>query len=96
MLARRFLMALVPIAGVVVCLIAVLSFVLTIVQNLLPWSPTQSIRDHYLAVGQSYSQGFMAGFFLCLFLMLAGVVVSGLHHRRPESARRREIRAGGG
>lgn len=86
MYPRRLMIAVVPLAGVAVCVIAVVSFVLTIVQNTLPWSPRQTIRDHYLAVGASYSQGFLAGFFLCLFLVLAGIVATGMHHRAPSPA----------
>jgi hypothetical protein len=55
----------------------------TIRNNFLPWYPGLPARDHYIAVGRSYSQGFGAGFFLCFFLMLiAAAVGSWVHERR--------------
>jgi hypothetical protein len=60
-------------AGVALCLSAVGGFVLMIATNKLPWYPGMTVQDHYLEIGRSYSQGFLAGFFLCFFLTVAAV-----------------------
>lgn len=71
---NRWAAILLAVAGAGVCLVALVGFLLTMTQNNLPWQAGQSIREHYLAVGESYSQGFTVGFFLCFFLTL--IVVS--------------------
>jgi hypothetical protein len=68
--------ALVALAGAGICLTAITHFLLTIRYNRLPWSPGQHARDHYLAVGHSYTQGFIVGFFLCLSLAVAAAAVA--------------------
>jgi len=72
----------VAVAGVGVCFSLMFGFVLTIMHNELPWDPNQTVRDHYLAVGDSYSRGFAVGFFLCFFLTVVAVSASGLIERR--------------
>ena len=53
--------------------------------NNLTWQHAQTARAHYLAVGNSYSQGFAIGFFFCFFLALAAAGIgSGLKKRSPE------------
>ena len=69
----RWLAVMVAVTGIGVCLVALIGFVLMILQNNLPWSPEQSIREHYTAVGESYSQGFAVGFFLCFFMIMVAV-----------------------
>ena len=84
---NRWFAILLAVAGAGLCMVALVGFVVSIVQNNLPWSPDQSARDHYLAVGQSYSQGFTVGFFLCFFLTLIAVSVAAMvQHRRETSA----------
>jgi len=63
-------------AGTGVCVAAISHFILTMVNNRLPWSDPFEIRAHYQAVGNSYSQGFLVGFFLCFSLAMAAVGVS--------------------
>ena len=65
---NRWLAILVAVAGAGLSTVALVGFLLTMVRNNLPWAPGQSIRDYYIAVGESYSQGFTVGFFLCFFL----------------------------
>lgn len=68
------------------CLVSLGTFIVTIRNNFLPWYPGLSARDHYIAVGRSYGQGFGAGFFICFFLMLAAAAVgSWVHERRSRS-----------
>lgn len=64
---------LLAVIGAGICLIALVGFLATVNQNNLSWRAEQSIREHYLAVGDSYSQGFTVGFFLCFFLTLIAV-----------------------
>ena len=65
---NRWAAILLAVVGAGVCLIALFGFLSTVNQNNLAWQADQSIREHYLAVGDSYSQGFTVGFFLCFFL----------------------------
>ena len=73
---------LLAIAGAGVCIVAVVGFILTIVQNDLPWHPGQGIREHYVAVGESYSKGFTVGFFLCFSLTVLAISAAALIDRR--------------
>ena len=58
--------------GAVVCTALVLRFVRAYQNNDLGWKKGISPPDFYDALGRHYGEGFLAGFFLCLFLMLAG------------------------
>ena len=72
----RVLTLIVAIAGAGLCLLSLVTFVVTILNNTIPWHPNQSIREHYLAVGRSYGDGFLVGFFLCFFLVMIAVGVT--------------------
>lgn len=77
--------------GIATCVLAIVGFFRKIVSNGLPFHAAQSPREHYLAVGRAYSNGFLAGFFLCFFLVLAALAGSTvLSHYRARSARRRD------
>jgi len=69
-------------AGTGVCVLAISHFIFTIVNNRLPWSAPFEIQAHYQAVGHSYSQGFMVGFFLCFSLAVAAVGLSSWWEQR--------------
>jgi H+/Cl- antiporter ClcA len=63
-------------------------FIGTVINNTLPWHPDLSAREHYQAVGDSYSQGFTVGFFLCFSLALAAVALgTWVQQRRTERER---------
>ena len=79
---NRWAAVLLAFAGAAVCLVALFGFLSTVSQNNLAWQGEQSVREHYLAVGDSYSQGFTVGFFLCFFLTLIAVSARSLLHRR--------------
>jgi len=64
----------VAIAGIGVCVVSLVGFVVQIVTNTLPWSASHGVREYYQAIGQSYSQGFLIGFFLCFFLVMVAVI----------------------
>ena len=81
--ARRVALV-VAVPGLVVCLAFILGFVLRVLHSELPWNGASGTRDHYLAVGSAYSEGFGAGFFLCFFLILFAVGILGFLDRRPE------------
>jgi hypothetical protein len=78
---------LLSVVGAAVCLVALVGFLSTVNQNNLSWRADQSIRDHYLAVGDSYSQGFTVGFFLCFFLILIAVSVRSLLDQRSSAGK---------
>ena len=72
----RWVAILVAVAGLAVCVTAVSVFVHGLANNNLSWHSGQSAREFYLAIGDSYSEGFIVGFFLCFFLVLVAVAVS--------------------
>jgi hypothetical protein len=72
---HRRLALILSIPGIVACLFAIAAFLLDFLHNRLPWLPGASHRGQYLAIGQAFSRGFIAGFFLCFFLMLAAFAV---------------------
>jgi len=81
--------ALAALAGVGVCSAALVHFLFTIMYNKLPWPEAErAARDHYLAVGNSYSQGFVVGFFLSFSLAILAVVFAGwrAQHRAADPA----------
>ena len=53
--------------------------------NDLGWKKNLSPPEFYDALGRHYGQGFLAGFFLCLFLMLVG---AGLQSYRAQRLRK--------
>ena len=67
---NRWIAVSLSLAGAGVCCLGLSGFFLNFVNNTIPWTPGQSMRAHYMAVGQSYGQGFFIGFFFCFFLML--------------------------
>ena len=72
----------IAIPGLLGCLAATTWFVVRILRNELGWHPNLPAREHYQAVGTSYSEGFATGFFLCLFLVLMGAALAGWRERR--------------
>jgi hypothetical protein len=72
---RRWFGIALALLGVGVCLSALLGFITMLWTNNLPSNDTGNVRDYYVVVGRSYSQGFTVGFFLCLFLSLVAVTV---------------------
>jgi hypothetical protein len=63
----------VAVVGAGLCLLSLVTFVMTILNNTVPWRPDQTMREHYLAIGRSYGDGFLVGFFLCFFLVMIAV-----------------------
>jgi hypothetical protein len=61
--------------GAAACVTAIARFVFRVLWNGLAWHPDLPVRDYYLAVGESYAQGFVAGFFFCFFLALAAIAL---------------------
>jgi hypothetical protein len=67
---RKWVVVFLAVVGAGFSLLSLSVFLFEIINNTLPWSPRQSIREYYLAVGDSFSQGFISGFFLCFFLAI--------------------------
>ena len=59
-------------AGALACTGLLLRFILAYRDNDLGWRKGISPPEFYDALGRHYGQGFLAGFFLCLCLMLVG------------------------
>ena len=78
------------IAGTGVCLAALIGFVVTVMNNNLDWRPGQTMRDYYVAIGHSYGDGFLVGFFLCFFLSLAATAVAAGRNRKRSLPQRSE------
>ena len=75
-LQDRKIAVLVALAGASLCIGALIYFVSRIFSNrLLPWDQNLTVQEHYLAVGQAYTQGFSVGFFLCFFMTLIVLAV---------------------
>jgi hypothetical protein len=86
-LRDRWIALVLAVAGIGVCLMSLGTFFMTIHQNTLPWYKGLSAREHYVAVGQSYSHGFAIGFFLCFFLTLIAMAVGSWVRDRTEARR---------
>jgi hypothetical protein len=59
-------------AGAFTCTGLLVRFILAYRDNDLGWRKGISPPEFYDALGRHYGQGFLAGFFLCLCLMLVG------------------------
>jgi hypothetical protein len=59
-------------AGALTCGVLVTGFLRAYQSNDLGWKKGISPPEFYDALGRHYGQGFLAGFFLCLLLMLVG------------------------
>jgi hypothetical protein len=68
--------------GIAACLLAIAAFLLDFLHNRLPFDPAFSHRAQYTALGHAFSRGFVAGFFLCFFLMLVAVSVGTWYEQR--------------
>lgn len=84
---HRPLAAMFALMGVTACVLALSRFLLNWAYNGLAWRPGLTARDHYLAVGHSYAEGFVVGFFLAFFLVVLAVVVSSWAEDRRGRAR---------
>ncbi len=72
----RWSITMIAVIGLAVCATVVGGFLLTMVNNDLPWQESLSAGSYYKAVGSAYSSGFVAGFFFSFFLVLLAVVVA--------------------
>jgi hypothetical protein len=68
--------------GALACAALVVRFIRAYQNNDLGWKRGLSAPEFYATLGQHYGQGFLAGFFLCLFLLLAGAGLEGYRRRK--------------
>jgi hypothetical protein len=72
----RWSLTLIAVVGLAACAVVIGGFLLTMVNNGLPWREGLSAGSYYRAVGSAYSGGFVAGFFFSFFLVLLAVVAA--------------------
>jgi hypothetical protein len=70
-------------AGALTCTALIVRFLLAYRDNMLGWKQGMTPPEFYDALGRHYGQGFLAGFFLCLCLMLLGAGLQS--YRGPRS-----------
>jgi len=74
--------------GAVYCLYLLIGFFRVIAGNRLSWEGTARFtREHYLAVGEAYSQGFAIGFFFCFCLAVIAFVVGNWYEKSVKTRR---------
>lgn len=83
---------LIAIPGVCACVVALVGFFRKIVGNGLEFHAGLTSSEYYRTVGQAYGDGFLAGFFLCFFLVLAVVAIAAMlaRRRKPHLVRRND------
>ena len=85
--SRQFSLV-VAMLGAGYCSYLLIGFLRMIADNRLPWEGTaQFTRDHYLAVGEAYSKGFVVGFFLCFCLAVIAFVVGNWYEKSVRTRR---------
>jgi len=82
-LKRWWIAVLLAFVGAGLSLLSLSVFIFEILNNTIPWYPRQSIREFYVAMGNSFSQGFITGFFLCFFLAMAAASFYRRRHPQP-------------
>jgi hypothetical protein len=79
---NSWISVLIAVPGVCACVVALVGFFRKIVSNGLPFRPGLSASEYYQSVGQAYGDGFLTGFFLCFFLVLAVLALGAIQARR--------------
>ncbi len=70
------------------CLYLLIGFLRIIAGNRLAWEGSARFtREHYLAVGEAYSRGFIVGFFLCFCLAVVAFVVGSWYEKSVKTRR---------
>jgi len=82
---RRIALVIAPV-GIVVCLTALMQFIVMWAMNGLSWSEGMRAQDHYQTVGHFFSRGFVVGFFFSFFLLVLSVAVSSWWEDRRRQA----------
>ncbi len=64
------------------CVYLLVGFLQVIADNRLPWEGSARFtREHYLAVGEAYSRGFVVGFFLCFCLAVIAFAIGSWYEK---------------
>ncbi len=70
------------------CLYLLAGFLWIMADNGLPWDGSAP-REHYLAVGEAYSRGFVVGFFFCFCLAIIAFVIGSWYEKSVRTKRAR-------
>ncbi len=73
-------------AGAGYCLYLLGGFLRIMADNGLPWDGSAP-REHYLAVGEAYSRGFVVGFFFCFCLAIIAFVIGSWYEKSVKGKR---------
>ena len=82
---QQILAIAIAVPGAIASVYALAAFVLRVLNNRLELPLVATIPAFYNAVGDAYSEGFMAGFSLCFFLMLLAVAVGTWYEQRQRA-----------
>ena len=80
----RVVALLLGLPGALLCLLALARFVWRYANKGVGWHPDLTARDYTMTIGRFYSEGLATGFFLCFFVILAGLGIQSWQDARRQ------------